>query len=148
MICIRGNQAYSNGNLAKWLKRRIVTQEVPLTLLQMHRSITKINIKHTVVPCKCRSSYLRGSRHVYDDCYCLGHNKKDEQMMKIDLAAIYATTLMETHCVEVAEAMVTIYGSDLLILLAYAPSMPSLLSLPLSMACDDSDGCVAMVIGS
>ncbi|GJZ05880.1 hypothetical protein Tco_0539673 [Tanacetum coccineum] len=38
------------------------------------------------------------------------------------------------------------YGSSLLILLAYAPSMPPLLSLPLSMACDDSDGCVAMVI--
>ncbi|GJY29356.1 hypothetical protein Tco_0405123 [Tanacetum coccineum] len=37
---------------------------------------------------------------------------------------------------------VMIYGSDLLILLAYAPSMPPLLLLPLSMACDDSDGCV------
>ncbi|GKB64383.1 hypothetical protein Tco_0920569 [Tanacetum coccineum] len=35
---------------------------------------------------------------------------------------------------------ITIYGSDLLILLAYAPSMPPLLSLPLHMACDDSDG--------
>ncbi|GJX53821.1 gamma-glutamyl peptidase 5-like protein [Tanacetum coccineum] len=32
------------------------------------------------------------------------------------------------------------YGSDLLILSAYAPSMPPLLSLLLSMACDDSDG--------
>ncbi|GKB45882.1 hypothetical protein Tco_0896635 [Tanacetum coccineum] len=31
------------------------------------------------------------------------------------------------------------YGSDLLILLAYAPSMPPLISLLLSMACDDSD---------
>ncbi|GJZ05396.1 hypothetical protein Tco_0538671 [Tanacetum coccineum] len=40
----------------------------------------------------------------------------------------------------------TIYGSDLLILSDYAPSMPPLLSLPLSMACDDSDGCVTMVI--
>ncbi|GJX72169.1 hypothetical protein Tco_0309340 [Tanacetum coccineum] len=40
------------------------------------------------------------------------------------------------------------YGSDLLILSAYAPSMPPLLSLLLSMACDDSDGCVTMVIGS
>ncbi|GJU00963.1 hypothetical protein Tco_1111301 [Tanacetum coccineum] len=39
-----------------------------------------------------------------------------------------------------AEDTVTIYGSDLLILLAYAPSMSPLLSLPLSMACDDSDG--------
>ncbi|GKA47942.1 hypothetical protein Tco_0740900 [Tanacetum coccineum] len=38
------------------------------------------------------------------------------------------------------------YGSSLLILLAYVPSMPPLLSMPLSMACDDSDGCVAMVI--
>ncbi|GKC20433.1 nodal modulator 1, partial [Tanacetum coccineum] len=37
-------------------------------------------------------------------------------------------------------SQVTIYGSDLLILLAYAPSMPPLLSLPLPMACDDSDG--------
>ncbi|GJV84738.1 hypothetical protein Tco_1524636 [Tanacetum coccineum] len=37
--------------------------------------------------------------------------------------------------------IVTIYGSDLLILSAYAPSMSPLLSLPLSMACDDSDGC-------
>ncbi|GKB98452.1 hypothetical protein Tco_0984589 [Tanacetum coccineum] len=36
---------------------------------------------------------------------------------------------------------ITIYGFDLLILLAYAPSMPPLFSLPLSMACDDSDGC-------
>ncbi|GJR49106.1 hypothetical protein Tco_1317209 [Tanacetum coccineum] len=36
---------------------------------------------------------------------------------------------------------ITIYGSHLLILSAYAPSMPPLLSLPLSMACDDSDGC-------
>ncbi|GKA51912.1 ribonuclease H-like domain-containing protein [Tanacetum coccineum] len=35
---------------------------------------------------------------------------------------------------------ITIYGSHLLILSAYAPSMPPLLSLPLSMACDDSDG--------
>ncbi|GJZ56526.1 hypothetical protein Tco_0611719 [Tanacetum coccineum] len=32
------------------------------------------------------------------------------------------------------------YGSDLLILSAYAPSMPPLISLLLSMACDDSDG--------
>nr|GEX50549.1 leaf rust 10 disease-resistance locus receptor-like protein kinase-like 1.4 [Tanacetum cinerariifolium] len=32
-----------------------------------------------------------------------------------------------------------IYGSHLLILLAYAPSMPPLLLLPLSMACDESD---------
>ncbi|GJR41818.1 hypothetical protein Tco_1309921 [Tanacetum coccineum] len=38
LICIRGNQAYSNGDLAKWLKWRIVTEEVLLTLLQMHRS--------------------------------------------------------------------------------------------------------------
>ncbi|GKC17227.1 hypothetical protein Tco_1014009, partial [Tanacetum coccineum] len=37
---------------------------------------------------------------------------------------------------------ITIYGSHLLILSAYAPSMSPLLSLPLSMACDDSDGCV------
>ncbi|GJV32140.1 hypothetical protein Tco_1392540 [Tanacetum coccineum] len=37
-------------------------------------------------------------------------------------------------------SQVTIYGSDLLILLAYAPSMTPLLSLPLPMACDDSDG--------
>ncbi|GJU94927.1 hypothetical protein Tco_1319683 [Tanacetum coccineum] len=35
---------------------------------------------------------------------------------------------------------ITIYGSGLLILSAYAPSLPSLLSLPLLMACDDSDG--------
>ncbi|GKB98910.1 hypothetical protein Tco_0985047, partial [Tanacetum coccineum] len=37
------------------------------------------------------------------------------------------------------EPGITIYGSDLLILSAYAPSMPPLLSLPLSIACDDSD---------
>ncbi|GJV22731.1 hypothetical protein Tco_1375426 [Tanacetum coccineum] len=43
------------------------------------------------------------------------------------------------------ERGITIYGSDLLILLAYAPSMPPLLSLSLSMACDDSDGCVTMM---
>ncbi|GJZ69437.1 pyridoxal phosphate-dependent transferase [Tanacetum coccineum] len=43
---------------------------------------------------------------------------------------------------------ITMYGSDLLIHSADAPSMPPLLSLPLSMACDDSDGCVTMVIGS
>ncbi|GKC77104.1 hypothetical protein Tco_1127878 [Tanacetum coccineum] len=43
---------------------------------------------------------------------------------------------------------ITIYGSDLLILSAYAPSMSSLLSLPLSTACDYSDGCVTMVIAS
>ncbi|GKC16467.1 hypothetical protein Tco_1013249 [Tanacetum coccineum] len=36
---------------------------------------------------------------------------------------------------------VMIYGSDFLILSDYAPSMPPFLSLPLSMACDDSDGC-------
>ncbi|GJS80005.1 hypothetical protein Tco_0729886 [Tanacetum coccineum] len=36
---------------------------------------------------------------------------------------------------------ITIYGFDLLMLLAYAPSMPPLFSLPLSMACDDSNGC-------
>ncbi|GJV70896.1 prohibitin 1, partial [Tanacetum coccineum] len=36
---------------------------------------------------------------------------------------------------------ITIYGFDLLMLLAYAHSMPPLFSLPLSMACDDSDGC-------
>ncbi|GJZ81830.1 hypothetical protein Tco_0646824, partial [Tanacetum coccineum] len=35
---------------------------------------------------------------------------------------------------------ITIYGSDLLILSGNAPSMPPLLSLSLSMACDDSDG--------
>ncbi|GJW65926.1 hypothetical protein Tco_0117810 [Tanacetum coccineum] len=35
---------------------------------------------------------------------------------------------------------ITIYGSGLLILLAYAPSLPPLLSLSLLMACDDSDG--------
>ncbi|GKE40563.1 hypothetical protein Tco_1463968 [Tanacetum coccineum] len=34
---------------------------------------------------------------------------------------------------------IMIYGSHLLILSAYAPSMPPLISLPLSMACDDSD---------
>ncbi|GJY03684.1 hypothetical protein Tco_0369624 [Tanacetum coccineum] len=38
---------------------------------------------------------------------------------------------------------ITIDGSDLLIHSADAPSMPPLLSLPLSMACDDSDGCAA-----
>ncbi|GKA64059.1 putative RNA-directed DNA polymerase [Tanacetum coccineum] len=37
---------------------------------------------------------------------------------------------------------ITIYGSGLLIVSVYAPSMPPLLSLPLSVACDDSDGCV------
>ncbi|GKE30248.1 hypothetical protein Tco_1445632, partial [Tanacetum coccineum] len=37
---------------------------------------------------------------------------------------------------------ITIYGSDLLIHSADAPSMPPLLLLPLSMACDDSNGCV------
>nr|GEW58855.1 hypothetical protein [Tanacetum cinerariifolium] len=42
------------------------------------------------------------------------------------------------------QIIITIYGSDFLILLAYAPSMPLILSLPLSMACDDSDGCVTM----
>ncbi|GJV58865.1 hypothetical protein Tco_1464965 [Tanacetum coccineum] len=36
------------------------------------------------------------------------------------------------------------YGSGLLILLPYAPSMPPMLSLTLSMACDDSDGCAMM----
>ncbi|GKA92982.1 hypothetical protein Tco_0814968, partial [Tanacetum coccineum] len=36
--------------------------------------------------------------------------------------------------------IITIYGSDLLIHSSYAPSMPSLLSLPLFMACGDSDG--------
>nr|GEV14581.1 RNA-directed DNA polymerase, eukaryota, reverse transcriptase zinc-binding domain protein [Tanacetum cinerariifolium] len=41
---------------------------------------------------------------------------------------------------------IMIYGSGLLILSAYAPSMPPLLSLPLSMACDDSDKCVTMVL--
>nr|GEW76887.1 hypothetical protein [Tanacetum cinerariifolium] len=40
------------------------------------------------------------------------------------------------------------YGSSLLILSAYASSMPAVLSLPLYMACDDSDGCVTMMIGS
>nr|GEV78793.1 hypothetical protein [Tanacetum cinerariifolium] len=45
-------------------------------------------------------------------------------------------------------ALIHEYGSDLLILSAYAHSMPPLLSLLLSMACDDSDGCVTMVIGS
>ncbi|GKD34093.1 hypothetical protein Tco_1249602 [Tanacetum coccineum] len=35
---------------------------------------------------------------------------------------------------------IMIYGSHLLILSAYAPSMPPLISLPLSMACDNSDG--------
>nr|GEV72605.1 putative ADP-ribosylation factor [Tanacetum cinerariifolium] len=39
-----------------------------------------------------------------------------------------------------------IYGSDLVILSAYAPLMPPLLSLLLSMACDDSDGCVTVTI--
>ncbi|GKE70061.1 hypothetical protein Tco_1528133 [Tanacetum coccineum] len=43
---------------------------------------------------------------------------------------------------------ITIYGSDLLRLSAYAPLMPPFLSLPLSRACDDSDGCVTMVIAS
>nr|GEW62601.1 hypothetical protein [Tanacetum cinerariifolium] len=43
---------------------------------------------------------------------------------------------------------ITIYGSRLLILSAYAPSMPSILSLPLSITCDDSDGWVTMAIGS
>nr|GEY40888.1 hypothetical protein [Tanacetum cinerariifolium] len=43
---------------------------------------------------------------------------------------------------------ITIYGSHLLILSAYAPLTPPLISLPLSMACDDSDGCVTNVIGS
>ncbi|GKB62717.1 hypothetical protein Tco_0918903, partial [Tanacetum coccineum] len=38
------------------------------------------------------------------------------------------------------EPGITIYGSDLIILLAYAPLMPPLRSLPLSMTCDDSDG--------
>ncbi|GKB27908.1 reverse transcriptase domain-containing protein [Tanacetum coccineum] len=42
------------------------------------------------------------------------------------------------------EPGIAIYGSDLIILLTYAPSMPPLRSLPLSMACDDSDGCVTM----
>ncbi|GKB45788.1 hypothetical protein Tco_0896541, partial [Tanacetum coccineum] len=41
---------------------------------------------------------------------------------------------------------IKIYGSHLLILSAYAPSMSPLLSLPLSMACNDSDGCVTMAI--
>ncbi|GJX03146.1 hypothetical protein Tco_0189062, partial [Tanacetum coccineum] len=35
---------------------------------------------------------------------------------------------------------ITIYGSGLLILSAYAPSLPPLFLLPLLMACDDSDG--------
>ncbi|GKD66301.1 retrovirus-related pol polyprotein from transposon TNT 1-94 [Tanacetum coccineum] len=39
------------------------------------------------------------------------------------------------------EPGITIYGSDLLIHSADTPSIPPLLSLPLSMACDDSDGC-------
>nr|GEX16716.1 hypothetical protein [Tanacetum cinerariifolium] len=42
----------------------------------------------------------------------------------------------------------SIYGSSLLILSAYASSMPPVLSLPLYMACDDSDGCVTTMIGS
>ncbi|GKA56445.1 hypothetical protein Tco_0755517 [Tanacetum coccineum] len=35
---------------------------------------------------------------------------------------------------------ITIYGSGLLILSAYAPSLPPLLLLPFLMACGDSDG--------
>nr|GEV50786.1 hypothetical protein [Tanacetum cinerariifolium] len=38
------------------------------------------------------------------------------------------------------------YGSDLLIFLAYALSMPPLLSLLLSMTCDDSDRCVVKAV--
>nr|GEW66236.1 hypothetical protein [Tanacetum cinerariifolium] len=38
------------------------------------------------------------------------------------------------------------YGSDLLIFSAHAPSMPPLLSLLISMACDDSDGCMEMIL--
>nr|GEY40624.1 hypothetical protein [Tanacetum cinerariifolium] len=38
------------------------------------------------------------------------------------------------------------YGSSLLILSAYTSSMPLVLSLPLYMACDDSDRCVTTTI--
>ncbi|GJY81632.1 ribonuclease H-like domain-containing protein [Tanacetum coccineum] len=48
--------------------------------------------------------------------------------------------MMDMFKVKKLEGRITIYGSHLLILLAYAPSMPPLLLLPLSMACDDSDG--------
>ncbi|GKE10387.1 hypothetical protein Tco_1413938, partial [Tanacetum coccineum] len=45
------------------------------------------------------------------------------------------------------EPGITMYGSDLLLLSAYAHSMPPLLSLPLSMPRDDSDGCATIVTG-
>nr|GEY33813.1 hypothetical protein [Tanacetum cinerariifolium] len=44
------------------------------------------------------------------------------------------------------EPGITIYGSDLLILSAYALSMSPLLLLPLSMACDNRDAIRIMVI--
>ncbi|GJU51212.1 zeta toxin domain [Tanacetum coccineum] len=44
------------------------------------------------------------------------------------------------------DARIMIYGSEFLILSAYAPSMPPLLSLPLFMACADSDGTQKMIL--
>nr|GEW70759.1 hypothetical protein [Tanacetum cinerariifolium] len=41
---------------------------------------------------------------------------------------------------------ITIYGSELLIHSDYAPSMSPLLSLSLSMACKDSQGCLTMAM--
>ncbi|GJR19536.1 hypothetical protein Tco_0968063, partial [Tanacetum coccineum] len=46
------------------------------------------------------------------------------------------------HAFELFLLNISSYGSSLLILSAYASSMPPVLSLPLYMACDDSDGCM------
>ncbi|GKA22501.1 nodal modulator 1 [Tanacetum coccineum] len=67
----------------------------------------------------------------------LSHNKTPPPLgfAAITYALLFCPLLLQQEM-----SQVTIYGSDLLILSDYAPSMPPLLSLPLSMACDDSDG--------
>ncbi|GKA87528.1 EEIG1/EHBP1 N-terminal domain-containing protein, partial [Tanacetum coccineum] len=56
------------------------------------------------------------------------------------IASDFVTAIRDEPGLLLLLLRITIYGSHLLILSAYAPSMPPLISLPLSMACHDSDG--------
>ncbi|GKA89006.1 hypothetical protein Tco_0810818 [Tanacetum coccineum] len=77
--------------------------------------------------------------------------KSNSRKSRVKVRGFAAITYVLLFCpllLQQEMSQVTVYGSDLLILSAYAPSMPPLLSLPLSIVYDNSDGCVMMVIGS
>ncbi|GKA75657.1 hypothetical protein Tco_0782035, partial [Tanacetum coccineum] len=66
--------------------------------------------------------------------------KLESNGVGFDRGLFFVTAIRDEPGLLLLLLTITISGSELLILSAYAPSMPPLLSLPLSMACDDSDG--------